>query len=449
MRVRRRSGRLGRVAVVVLVVGLVAAACGSSSKKEATPTTSAGSKFVPITGVPGVTDTEIHFSALSTSTAKNPTGECSLECFTDGIKAYFAYRNSQGGIYGRKLVLDTPVDDELGKGQQGALQILAKKDSLATFTYTLIAPYDEFNKANWPVYTYLTDHVAGGGHNNIFGTFSTSAFDVPRIDQVYVPKALGATKIATIGYGVGSSQTCVDQTVNAFKGVYAKTGIQVVYSNKTLAFGLANGVAPEVTAMKKAGVQVVFTCTEANGLKAFATEMARQDLKAPLITYSGFEDDFIKNNASVLEGSIEGIRIRPKIATPTKGRKAFDDWTKKEGIDVKYVTQHGWGAADLMFQGLQKAGAPFTQQSLMDATNSIKHWTADGFFAPVDIGRQHVGQAPNDPRTHGDDPHCFSYLQIKNGALTLMAPETKDKPYVCWPLADNYDYTEPVATSFD
>jgi ABC-type branched-subunit amino acid transport system substrate-binding protein len=446
-----RKNRFVRALGVVTLVGLIAAGCGSDASKTADDTTSTtASEFVRITDVPGVTDTEIHFSAVSTSTGKNPTGECSLECFTGGVKAYFAYRNDQGGIYGRKLVLDDPIDDELGGGQKAALQVLSDKDTLATFTYTLIAPYEEFIKANWPVYTYLTDHTAAKGKLNVFGTFSTSAFDVPRIDQVYVPKAIGATKIASIGYAVGSSQTCVDQTVNAFKGEYKDSGIEVVYSNKSLAFGLPNGVAPEVTAMKQAGVELVFTCTEANGLKAFAQEMKRQNLVAPLVTFSGFEDDFIAANADVLEGSIEGIRIRlPTIASATKGTKAFEEWTKKANVQVKYTTYHGWGAADQLFQGLKKAGPNFNQQKLIDATNTIEHWTADGLFAPVDIGRQHEGQSPDDPRTHGDDPHCFSYLQVKDGKLTLMKPQTTEKPYVCWPLADDYKYTEPVAMSFE
>jgi branched-chain amino acid transport system substrate-binding protein len=448
----RTKGRTGRVLGAVVLVGLLAAGCGSSDddaggSDSTTPTDK--SDFVEITGVPGVTDSEIHFSALSTGTAANPTGECSLECFAGGVKAYFEYRNSQGGIYGRKLVLDDPVDDELGKGQQKALEIIAADDTLATFTFNLIAPYEEFIKANWPVYAYLTDHKAAAGKDFIFGTLATSAFDIPRIDQPYVAKAVGATKIATIGLNVGSSSTCVDQTVNQFEGEYKDLGIEVVYSNKSLAFGLPNGVGPEVTAMKRAGAQLVFTCTDAGTLTTFAREMKRQGLVAPLVTYSGFDDEFIQANADILEGSIEGLRIVQNNATPPPGRKLFDEWTKKAGVDVKYVTQHGWGAADMMFEGLKKAGPDFDRQKLIEGTNAVEQWTAAGMFAPIDIGRQHVGQSPDDPRTHGDNPHCFTYLQIKSGKLTFMKPQTKDKPFACWPLADSYDYTEPEAMSFE
>ena len=256
-----RRNRLVRTLGVVVLVGLIAAACGSDDKKGATDTTTKKSDFVAMSGVPGVTDTEIHFSALGTSTAKNPLGECLLECFADGIEAYFAYRNAEGGIFGRDLVLDDPLDDELGKGQQLALEITSKNDTLATFLVPLISPaYAVFADANWPAYGYLTDHTAMANKTSLFSTYSVSAFDVPKVDHVYVAKAVKATKLGAIGYNVGSSQTCVDQIVDEFKGEYADTGIKVVYSNRDLAFGLANCVAPEVTAMKSAGVELVFTC---------------------------------------------------------------------------------------------------------------------------------------------------------------------------------------------
>jgi ABC-type branched-subunit amino acid transport system substrate-binding protein len=428
---------------------MLATACGDSDEEGSSTTPEPQmSEHVAITGVPGVTDTEIRFSMVSTSTAKNPTGECGLECFSDGVRAYFEYRNSQGGIYGRKLVLDTPIDDELGKGQEAAIRVIASNETLATFLYVLVSTsYTPFVDANWPVYGYLTDHTAMSGKMNLFSTYSVSSFDVPRPHSAFAAKVIGATKVAAVGYSVGSSATCVDQKVREFDGEYKELGVEMVYSNKNLPFGLPNGVGPEVTAMKKAGVELVYTCMVASSLLTFAQEMKRQGLDAPLITYSGFEPDFVEQNADVLEGAIEGLRVRPSIATPSKGQALFNEWTKKTDADVKFSTYHGWASADEMFQGLTKAGAPFTRQKLIDATNSLTQWTADGVVAPIDVGRQHNGQTPDDPVTHGDRPDCFSYVQVKKGKLTLMPPATKDKPYVCWP-GGTFKYSEPTARSF-
>jgi ABC-type branched-subunit amino acid transport system substrate-binding protein len=440
----------GRVLAATTMAALLAAGCGSDGgSEESSDTTAAKSDFVEVSGVPGVTDEEIRFSIMGTSTAKSPLGECFMECFADGVKAYFDYVNANGGVYGRDLVLDDPLDDELGKSQQVALQVIAADDTLATFLVPLVSTaYEPFAKANWPVYGYLTDHTAKAGKKNLFSTYSVSSFNTPRLDHPYLPQALGAKKLGALGYGVASSQTCVKQIEDEFEGIY-KDVAEVVYANDDLPFGLANGVAPEVTAMKEAGVELVFTCMESNGLKTFAQEMKRQGVKAPLVTYSAFEPEFIEANAAVIEGSIQGTRLRPEIASDSEGSKLFEEWTEKADVaKVTSNTRQGWAAADLMVSGLKGVGGAFDRQKLIDATNVLKQWNAKGFIAPVDIGRQHVGSTPTDRTTNGDMPLCFSYTQIKDGKLTFIEPQTKDKPYVCW-STPNYDYEEPTATDFD
>ncbi len=112
------SRTLRRAIAVSTILLLAASACGNSGDDDdSSPTTQGGSDgaapsgeedrdtFVEISGVPGVTDDEISFAAIGTRTS-NPLGTCILDCYIDGIKAYFAFRNSEGGIFGRDLVLE-------------------------------------------------------------------------------------------------------------------------------------------------------------------------------------------------------------------------------------------------------------------------------------------------------------------------------------------------------
>ena len=63
----------------------------------------AAGDFPPV-DQPGVTDTEIHVGGVLTDTM-NPTGVSYGPAF-DGVEAYFEYINkTEGGVYGRKLVL--------------------------------------------------------------------------------------------------------------------------------------------------------------------------------------------------------------------------------------------------------------------------------------------------------------------------------------------------------
>ncbi len=115
MSTRRTGARLRRSILIAAVLALLLAACSNSSDTKPTAAASGASSgagasnsdtttHVALSGVPGVTDTEIDFSSLGTN-SNNPLGTCVLDCFDDGIKAYFDFRNSTGGVYGRKLVL--------------------------------------------------------------------------------------------------------------------------------------------------------------------------------------------------------------------------------------------------------------------------------------------------------------------------------------------------------
>ena len=59
----------------------------------------------PAVDQPGVTAKEIKVGGVA-SISNDPTG-ASLGSAFDGMKAYFAMVNSKGGVYGRKLVLDS------------------------------------------------------------------------------------------------------------------------------------------------------------------------------------------------------------------------------------------------------------------------------------------------------------------------------------------------------
>src|SRR5581483_2734482 len=143
MPTRRPRSRLRHALLIAVALATVLAACSNSSDKKTTATGSSGStanttQSVAISGVPGVTDTEIRYSSLGTN-SNNPLGTCVLQCFDDGVKAYFDFRNSQGGIYGRHLVLSKEVDDALANNQAKALEIISANDTFGTFSAAQIA----------------------------------------------------------------------------------------------------------------------------------------------------------------------------------------------------------------------------------------------------------------------------------------------------------------------
>src|SRR5689334_7390188 len=111
--------RIRGVAVLVVAM-LLAAACGNSSNgssksSDTGPATTAKPSqqnadlnvFHPISET-GVTDKEIRVSVVAS--INNPLGG-NYGALADGINAYFAMMNSQGGIYKRQLKVVNVRDD--------------------------------------------------------------------------------------------------------------------------------------------------------------------------------------------------------------------------------------------------------------------------------------------------------------------------------------------------
>lgn len=463
--VKVRLGSRRRLLVLVALAGLVAGGCGSSEDEAgggpattaapdgtaATSDGASGDEFVPLTGVPGVSDEEIRFAALGTGTAINPTGQCYLECFVDGINAYFAYRNSEGGVFGRQLVLDDPIDDEIGSNQQRALEIIAADDSLGVFVAPLVGTgYADLSDAGVPIYTYLTA-PAQGALPNLFGSPPPSCVSCTRVDQAFMADAVGAREVAALGYSVESSSVCASGVSDTFDRYAGTVDASVVYENTSVPFGLPNGIAPEVTAMADAGVDIVFACFDSNGIKALGEEMRRQGLNVPVVQNEGYDTDFIAANAEAYEGAIVLTSIRPHEANNEgTDRALFEEWMAEIGAEsTPSISAHGWILARLAYEGLVAAGPEFDRQSLIDATNRIEDYTAGGLLAvPWDIGRQHEIPTDEDPDTTGWVPYCFVLMQVSNGVPEFMAPSTPDKPSLCWDSRGS-DTLEPTATNVE
>jgi ABC-type branched-subunit amino acid transport system substrate-binding protein len=95
--------RRGFLLTATLLAGLLLLSCGGEEKeagKTPVSTQPGGTETPAAEKVPGVTDTEIilgaHFPLSQTPAA-------AYAPIADGLRAYFDYINSQGGVYGRKI----------------------------------------------------------------------------------------------------------------------------------------------------------------------------------------------------------------------------------------------------------------------------------------------------------------------------------------------------------
>jgi branched-chain amino acid transport system substrate-binding protein len=461
MRASRPPVRLRRLLLcLAVVIGLTAAACGNSGDDDAgdgTTSTTQGSgdtsgggggDKVDITGVPGVTDSEIRYAAFGTN-SQNPLGTCVLDCFVSGINAYFAYRNDQGGIYGRKLVISETLDDELSKNQQRALEITSANDTFGAFSATQLASgFQTITKAGMPLYIWNI-HPVESTDPAVYGNAGALCTTCTSRATAYVAKLAKAKKIGVLGYGISENSKLAAEGARDSIEKYTKEigGAKVVYFNNDVAFGMPNGIGPEVTAMKQADVDMVFATIDLNGMKTIAQEMQRQGIgDVPMYHPNTYDQDFVKQAGDLFEGDYVGVGFRPFEAAPQEGVDTFKEWMGKTDADINELAMTGWIAAATAYDGLKAAGPDFDRAKVISASNEkLTAYTADGIHPPIDFSRQHEPPTQDDPGTHGNDPDCFAFVKIHDGEFSVVG--NKAKPWTCWP-GDTRDWSEPTRMTF-
>jgi hypothetical protein len=447
-----------RAAAVALLVAGALAACGNSEgggtdtgadDPDAPAEGQGGDEerdtFVALEDVPGVTDDAITYAVIGTE-ANNPLGTCILDCYLDGIEAYFAFRNDEGGIYGRDLVVGDVLDDALLQNQVRALEVVSADDSFGSFNATLLATgWADLDEAGIPTYTWGIHAAELAGREAIFGHVGPLCIACTGRSVPLAVELSGATRVASLGYGTTENSKVCAQTQQASIEQYGDDiGAEFVYLNDELEYGLPGGIAPEVTRMLEEGVDFVATCLDLNAALTLAQEMERQGMgDVPILHPNTYDQEFVAANAEVFEGDIVGTLARPLESESTGGLADFNEWIAETGGEPSDLSLAGWINADLAFQGLLAAGPEFDRASVIAATNRIDDFSAGGITMPVDWTGGHLPQT-EDERL--GPLECTSLLTIVDGAFDMVAPE--DEPFLCW---DNQDrsWAEPTPTSFD
>ena len=223
-------------------------------------------------------------------------------------------------------------------------------------------------------------------------------------------------------------------------------GAEVVYTNDDLDYGLANGIAPEVTAMKAAGVDFISSCIDLNGMKTLAQELRRQGMDDVVLYHPNtYNQSFVTEAGDLFEGDFVSVQFRPFEAEAADTALAdFLEWMDETDAEVSELAMVGWLNASLAFEGLLAAGPDFDREKVTAATNRLTEFTAGGLIEPVDWSQGHT---PYTEATRDVDtgPECTSLVRIVDGQFETVAPA--DSPWLCWDGGDR-SWSEPEPTNF-
>jgi branched-chain amino acid transport system substrate-binding protein len=346
-------------------------------------------KKIALTGVQGVTDTEIQVAVITSGSNQLIADNRVL---ADGIQAYFNMINAGGGIYGRKLVISAKHDDGIINNQQTVKASLAQDHAFATFIATALF-YGAPNLAasNPPMPTFIWNvNQEFAGKPNFFGNLGAICFTCNGQINPYLAQAAHLTRVAVLAY---SAPAASKECAAGVKGGFEKyPSAQVAYFDDNLSLGQAD-VSAQVAQMKKKNVQLVFVCVDQRETLILAKEMAKQHLDAVQALPNSYDPQFVHDNAQYLEGDFvapqfAALEIEPLIPI----EQEFVKWMGKLGKPVAEIAGYGWIDALMLVHGLKLAGPNFSQQKVIDALNRDTHFDAEGMIMPIDWTRQH-----NDP----------------------------------------------------
>ena len=416
-----------RVIAVLMVLGLIAVSCGNSKSSNAAKATTTVKGQTVAVDQPGVTDTEIRVGGIAS--INNPLNFNYGAAF-DGVEAYFEMINSAGGIYGRKLKVVAKRDDQLANGKSEAEGLLAQDNPFAALPVAelLFTASDVLAKANIPTFGWNVNKE-WTGPPNFFEQEGALCFDCPGLGLPWLAKELGKKKLGVLAYGVEQSSDCAKGTKASLDKYPVAT---IVWDDRSLPFSSAVDFSADVKRMKDAGVDMVTTCMDQNGVLGLTREMKKQGLNAVQYLPNAYDHDFMNTYGDLFEGSYVRTRFAPFETQPQPaGLKLFDKWMKKTGkkeVEISYV---GWIDADMFVTGLKAAGPNFTRQKVIDELNKLTNYNADGILPGLDWTKQH-GDPHLDQYKTPDD--CFAMTKIVNKKFEPVFT-TPGKPFICFPDA--------------
>ena len=368
---------------------------------------------------PGVTANSITVGSISDISA--PIAGL-FEGAKVGTQAYFAMINSEGGVNGRKLMING-MDSAFSSGTvANDAQSIAANDFAIVGGFSLLDGGEQaaVDSSKVPMITQTLDPkldldpnvyapipVVNGGEAD--GPFKWLKSKYPQ-------------DVKSVGY-IGSNSAATAVTAeHTFHNLTNSLGYNWVYDRD--ASFTETSFLPDMIKMKNAGVKLIMELSQQGAyISTMAQENKQEGLNAVFFTgASAYEAGF--NPGSAGNGALlstvtalymgEDAKVIPAVAT-------FDHWAKKVDpqTQLDLYTLYGWISAELFVQALKGAGTDPTRASLDAQLNKITSYNAGGLISTQNPAQKIPGQ-------------CWIAAEFNNGSWHRIAPDPK-AGFVCSP----------------
>jgi ABC-type branched-subunit amino acid transport system substrate-binding protein len=309
-----------------------------------------------------------------------------------GVQGTFLARvkeqNALGGVNGHKiktLIFDDQTNPSL---DPTAVQNAVSKHVLGIVAVSALffAGAKFANQAGIPVTGTSSDGPEWGTppYTNMFAA-DTGSLDPKYPVNTEIGKFLvshGGNVVGSYGYGISPSST--RSAIGTAQSVIHAGGKQGILDT-SVTFGSVS-FTTEALAAKTAGVNAVYAGMDDDSNFALATAMKQAGVHLKAVVFpTGYEPSAVNSPAwADLQGDYFDSEFRP-FSLPDAGTlqlqaalEKYDHFTKSQF--PTFDQYEGWVGADLMIQGIQKAGANPTSASVIKALRGVKSYSANGLL---------------------------------------------------------------------
>jgi branched-chain amino acid transport system substrate-binding protein len=382
--------RRGFLLTATLLAGLLLLSCGGEEKeagKTPVSTQPGGTETPAAEKVPGVTDTEIilgaHFPLSQTPAA-------AYAPIADGLRAYFDYINSQGGVYGRKITYLVGDDHFNPADAVEVVRKLVEQDGIFAMvsglgdpTHSAIWKYLEENGVpdmfisggldKWTdplVRTRFQGNPNYGTEGRMLGKYIAENYNGKKLGLLLENDEFGQDGKAGLLKGLEGSdvQIVAEET-------YESTQWDVTAQTQRL-----KAANPDVIA-------VYAVPPPAASLVKVARETLNWNVPI-VVTGVVITDIFIQlagpQNA---EGVVSVVFGKQVYQTDDPGVQRHIQIMKDfgHGVEASNFTLYGNSMAELMVKSLENAGPNLTRDSLIDGAEAIRDWCCSLCLMPVNL----------------------------------------------------------------
>ncbi len=419
--------------VVFAIMSLVAVGC-SSSKKAASPSTSAAGTASSAGGAAntasdvGVTPTQITLGNVAVLSGPVPG---LFQGSPYAVDAYFNYINSQGGVFGRKLVLKSGDDALTCSLNQSVTQ------ELSTQVFAFVGSFSVLDSCGAKVFE------AAPQIPDV--SFSLTP-DSKKLSNLYSPqpnppnfrtgsflymKQKFPTAVTAVGAlytnNVGATESWNEQK-SAMESVGYKVAYERAYAPTESQF------TSDIIKMRSAGVQFLWLTDSDDATAARVLNEALQQNWRPqvIMSDSQYDVNFVKlADPKAIDGmwSDEQFALfQGEDSASVPEVSLFQTWMQKThpGFPPDLFAVYSWAGAALFVQALKAAGPNPTRTALYAALKDIHNFDDNGMLPVTDVGAK-------------KPPTCYLVMQRQGAKWVRVSPP--DKGFTCDP--GGYQYATP------